>query len=51
MFGLKIFTKTKNKRFSSNKERKRYFAIQDYYNKAQIKKPCQKTQHKNPKNS
>lgn len=31
MFGLKKFAKTKTKIFKSEKERKRYFAIQDYY--------------------
>ena len=33
MFGLKKFTKAKTKYFSSDKERKKYFAIQDYYKK------------------
>ena len=33
MFGLKIFTKTKTKRFASDKDRKQYYAIQGYYKK------------------
>ncbi len=33
MFGLKIFTKTKTKKFASDKDRKQYYAIKDYYNK------------------
>ena len=31
MFGLKIFKDTKTKKFKSEKERKQYFAIQNYY--------------------
>lgn len=33
MFGLKIFTKAKSKNFASDKERKRHYAIQNYYKK------------------
>ena len=31
MFGLKLFTKTKTKKFASDKARKQYYAIQGYY--------------------
>ena len=31
MFGLKIFTKTKAKKFSSAKKRRQYYAIRGYY--------------------
>lgn len=31
MFGLKLFTKTKSKKFASDKDRKQYYAIQGYY--------------------
>lgn len=31
MFGLKLFTKTKTKKFASDKDRKQYYAIQEYY--------------------
>lgn len=33
MFGLKLFTKTKSKKFTSDKDRKQYYAIQGYYKK------------------
>lgn len=33
MFGLKLFTKTKTKKFASDKDRKQYYAIQGYYKK------------------
>ena len=33
MFGLKLFAKTKAKKFASDKERKRFFAIQANYKK------------------
>lgn len=33
MFGLKIFTKTRAKKFASDKDRKQYYAIQSYYKK------------------
>ena len=33
MFGLKKFKDAKTKKFDSDKERKRYFAIQSYYKK------------------
>ena len=33
MFGLKLFTKTKTKKFANNKDRKQYYAIQGYYKK------------------
>ena len=31
MFGIKMFAKTKTKRFASDKSRKQYYAIQGYY--------------------
>lgn len=31
MFGIKMFTKTKAKKFASDKDRKQYYAIQGYY--------------------
>lgn len=34
MFGLKLFTKTKAKKFASDKDRKQYYAIQGYYKKS-----------------
>ena len=44
MFGLKLFTKTKTKKFASDKDRKRYYAIQGYYKKknAATKSPIAK---------
>lgn len=33
MFGLRIFTKTKTKKFASDKARKQHYAIQGYYKK------------------
>ena len=33
MFGLKLFSKTKTKKFASDKDRKQYYAIQGYYKK------------------
>ena len=33
MFGLKLFTKTKTKKFASDKDRRQYYAIQGYYKK------------------
>ena len=33
MFGIKLFTKTKTKKFATDKDRKQYYAIQDYYKK------------------
>ena len=42
MFGLKLFTKTKTKKFASDKNRRQYYAIQGYYKK--------KTAAKNPTN-
>ena len=33
MFGLKLFTKTKSKKFASDKYRRQYYAIQGYYKK------------------
>ena len=33
MFGLKLFAKTKTKKFASDKDRKQYYAIQGYYKK------------------
>ena len=38
MFGIKMFAKTKSKRFASDKDRKQYYAIQGYY-KAKGTKP------------
>ena len=31
MFGIKMFAKTKTKRFASDKSRQQYYAIQGYY--------------------
>ena len=45
MFGLKLYAKTKTKKFASDKDRKQYYAIQGYYKKKnesinkQTKKP------------
>ena len=33
MFGLKLFTRTKTKKFASDKDRRQYYAIQGYYKK------------------
>lgn len=33
MFGLKLFTKTKTKKYANDKKRKQYYAIQGYYKK------------------
>ena len=33
MFGLKMFAKTKTKKFANDKDRKQYYAIQGYYKK------------------
>ena len=33
MYGLKKYAQTKTKRFASDKDRKRHFAIQSYYAK------------------
>ena len=38
MFGLKLFTKTKTKKFASDKDRKQYYAIQGYYKKKAVAK-------------
>ena len=47
MFGLKLFTKTKTKRFANDKERRQYFAIQGYYKKnGSVKKKTTGTQSK-----
>ena len=35
MFGLKLYAKTKTKKFASDKDRKQYYAIQGYYKKKQ----------------
>jgi hypothetical protein len=50
MFGLKLFTKTKTKKFASDKDRKQYYAIQGYYKKKadSVSKPTVKS--KNNKN-
>ena len=39
MFGLKLFTKVKTKKFASDKARKQYYAIQDYYRRRAPSKP------------
>ena len=31
MFGMKLFAKSKTKKFASDKERKQYYAIKGYY--------------------
>ncbi len=31
MFGLKIFAKSKTKKFATDKDRRKYYAIQGYY--------------------
>lgn len=31
MFGLKLFAKTKTKKFATDKDRKKYYAIKEYY--------------------
>ena len=41
MFGLKLFTKTKTKKFASEKDRKKYYAIQGYYKKKNDQKKSQ----------
>lgn len=33
MFGIKLFAKTKTKKFANDKDRKQYYAIQGYYKK------------------
>ena len=33
MFGLKLFTRTKSKKFARDKDRRKYYAIQGYYKK------------------
>ena len=38
MFGLKLFTKTKSKKFTSDKDRQQYYAIQGYYKKKAVTK-------------
>lgn len=45
MFGLKLFTKTKTKKFASDKDRKQYYAIQGYYKKKNVSanKPTEKS--------
>ena len=46
MFGLKLFAKTKTKKFASDKDRKQYYAIQGYYKK---KNESTKTSTSKPK--
>lgn len=46
MFGLKLFTQTKTKKFASDKDRKQYYAIQGYYKK---KNESTNTTTRNPK--
>lgn len=48
MFGLKIFTKTKTKKFANDKDRKKYYAIQGYYKK---KNEVAKTSSQKKKNT
>ena len=48
MFGLKLFTKTKTKKFASDKDRKQYYAIQGYYKK---KNEATKASTAKPKNN
>ena len=45
MFGLKLFTKIKTKKFASDKDRKQYYAIQGYYKKKNVSanKPTEKS--------
>ena len=47
MFGLKLFTKTKTKKFASDKDRKQYYAIQGYYKKkgSETNKPTSKSKN------
>ena len=46
MFGLKLFTKTKAKKFASDKDRKQYYAIQGYYKKKNVAKSKTNVKHK-----
>lgn len=46
MFGLKKYAQAKTKRFSSDKERKRHFAIQKYYSTQSEKAFSVKTKKK-----
>ena len=46
MFGLKLFTKTKTKKFASDKDRRQYYAIQGYYKK---KNPAKRPTNVKPK--
>ena len=48
MFGLKIFTKTKTKKFASDKDRKLYYAIQGYYKKKNGSSSKSTQKSKNP---
>ena len=48
MFGLKLFTKTKTKKFASDKDRKQYYAVQGYYKKKN--EPANKSTQKNKAN-
>ena len=48
MFGLKLFAKTKTKKFASDKDRKQYYVIQGYYKKKResANKPTEKPKNK-----
>ena len=51
MFGLKLFKNTKAKKFASDKDRRRYYAIQGYYKKNEsIKQTINKTKNKEKSN-
>ena len=43
MFGLKLFTKTKTKKFASDKDRKQYYAIQGYYKRKNVEEKPSKS--------
>ena len=48
MFGIKLFAKTKTKKFASDKDRRQYYAIQGYYKKKNdsIKQTATKAKNK-----
>ena len=46
MFGLKIYKDTKTKKFANDKERKKYFAIKNYYAKNQTQTKTSKVKKK-----
>ena len=49
MFGLKLFAKTKTKKFVSDKARKQYYAIQGYYKKTKESTKTSKSKSKTNK--